>query len=54
MPDAEEKKRARSRIKAAAKAHGIEVSDDSLACVDPEAVQAAHARRRRELEIAAA
>lgn len=31
MPDADEKSKARSRIKSAAKKHGIDVSDDSLA-----------------------
>ncbi|GGA80750.1 hypothetical protein GCM10011507_34960 [Edaphobacter acidisoli] len=54
MPDAEEKKRARARIKAAAKKHGIEVSDDSLASADGASIEAAHARYRRQLELAGA
>jgi capsid assembly protease len=34
MPNAEEKKKARGRIKSAAKAHGIDVDDESLAKAD--------------------
>lgn len=58
MPDAEEKNRARARIKAAAKKYGIELADGDLASEDPQiagdgdALRKARAERARKLELA--
>jgi hypothetical protein len=54
MPDADEKDKARGRIKAAAKKHDIDVSDDSLAAIDLATIRASHAARDRELALAEA
>ncbi len=50
MPDAEEKDKARGRIRAAAKAHNIDVSDDSLAEAHDHV--SAYESRRRQIELA--
>ncbi|MHB8303348.1 MAG: S49 family peptidase [Acidobacteriaceae bacterium] len=54
MPDDEEKKLARGRIKAAAKKHGIELSDSDLAASANADPQVEHAARLRRIELAGA
>ncbi len=58
MPDAEEKKRARGRIKAAAKKYGIDLAEGDLASEDAsieseDARKRAQAERERRLQLAA-